>query len=136
MIDILLVEDNAIVRNTMTMLLASEKGVKVVGSAEDGNVALGLLASGLRPDIVLADLNMPGMDGIELTAEIRSRYQNMDVVILTMHDKYIFAEKAFAVGAKGYLLKNGDITKLCASITRVHLGETILDENISRRDPD
>lgn len=136
MINILLVEDNAVVRKTMAMLLASEKGVKVVGSAEDGNAALRLLASGLCPDIVLADLNMPGMDGIELTAEIRSLYQNMDVVILTMHDKYIFAEKAFAVGAKGYLLKDGDITKLCASITRVRLGETVLDERVSKRHPD
>ncbi|TCD26541.1 response regulator transcription factor [Pedobacter psychrodurus] len=136
MINILLVEDNAIVRNTMAMLLASENGVKVVGSAEDGNVALGLLANGLRPDIVLADLNMPGMDGIELTVKIRSLYSHMDIVILTMHNKYIFAEKAFGAGAKGYLLKDGDIQKLCASITRVHLGETILDENVSRRDPD
>lgn len=134
MISILIVEDNAVVRDTMAMLLAYENSLEVIGTAEDGNAALELLANGLKPDIVLADLNMPGMDGIELTGRITSVYQDMNIVILTMHDKYVFAERAFAAGAKGYLLKDGEIAKLCASIARVHSGETVLDENVSGRD--
>lgn len=132
MINVLIVEDNAVVRDSMMRLFAYQSNLAVVGGAEDGHAALALLASGLKPDIILADLNMPGMDGIELTLKITSLYKKMHVVILTMHDKYTFVERAFAAGARGFLLKDGDIDKLCESISSVFNGETILDPNLSR----
>lgn len=132
MINILLVEDNEIVRTTMAMLLGDEDGIVVTGAAEDGISALEILEKGSLPDIVLADLNMPRMDGIELTRMIGLNYVNLPVVILTMHNKVAFAEKAFAAGAKGYLLKDGDMKKLCLSITEVYNGGTVLDDQISK----
>jgi DNA-binding NarL/FixJ family response regulator len=130
MIKILLVEDNDIVRNIMNDMVVLQDDFDVVGTADNGLTALQLLQNGLHPDIVLADLNMKGMDGIELTERITAAYSNLKVIILTMHAKSAFLERALSAGAKGYLLKNGDMDELYNAIRTVHNGQTVIGADL------
>jgi DNA-binding NarL/FixJ family response regulator len=126
MIRILLVEDNAIVRGVISNILMLQNDFDIVGTAENGLVALDLLEAGLQTDIVLADLNMKGMDGIELTSKITSSYTGPKVIILTMHAKSAFLQRAMSAGARGYLLKNGDMIEVNTAIRKVHAGEVVI----------
>lgn len=108
----------------MAMLMA-ELGFKVSASAENGAEALALLDSGLEVDLVLSDLKMPVMDGIQLTTAITARYPLVKVVILTMHAKSAFLERAIQAGARGFLLKDGEIGDITDAIRRVDGGELV-----------
>ncbi|MCO5936517.1 response regulator transcription factor [Mucilaginibacter sp. RB4R14] len=132
MIKILVVEDNAIVRELLTDMVGMQDDFEVVGTAENGLAALGLIKDDLVVDIVLADLNMKGMDGIELTENVAVLYADIKVIILTMHAKGAFLKRALAVGARGYLLKNGDMDELYRAIRKVNIGEVVVgvDTNI------
>jgi DNA-binding NarL/FixJ family response regulator len=131
MINLLLVEDNHKVRQLLAGLLQAQGQFTVKGQAENGLAALDLLRSGVQADIVLADLNMAEMDGIELTEKIMADYPTLKVVILTMHAKVAFLKRALAAGARGYLLKNGDMDELYRGITQVYAGETVIGANVS-----
>lgn len=130
MIRILVVEDNKIVRSSIVMLIGQERDFLIVGEAEDGQAALELLQTGLEVDVVLSDLNMPRMNGIELTEKISAFEVNIKVIILTMHDKETFATRAFNAGARGYLLKSGDMDALCKGIVKVHSGEKVIGDGV------
>lgn len=123
MIRIIVVEDNSIVREGVIELLSYQTDMNVVGEAEDGFHALELLETGVETDIVLTDLNMAGMDGLILTERIRSAYPQIKVIILTMHLRQDFIERAFKAGAKGYVLKSGDIDDVYNGIRSVFAGE-------------
>lgn len=126
MIRLLLVEDNAVVRELVAGLLEAEDYLEVAGQAENGLTALALLHGGLQVDVVLADLNMPGMDGIQLTEKITALYPKARVIILTMHAKATFLKRAVTAGARGYLLKNGDMDELFDAIEKVNAGELVV----------
>lgn len=130
MIKILLVEDNVVVRTSMAGLIQMKDGLEITAEAEDGQAAIELLTGGLKVDLVLADVNMPRMDGIELTEKIFMFDEQLKVIILTMHDKRTFLNRAFAAGAKGYLLKNGDMDELYAAIEKVLQGETVIGSDV------
>jgi DNA-binding NarL/FixJ family response regulator len=120
-IRLLLVEDNKVVREALIRILENWDDFEVIGSASSGNECLGLLENGIIPDIILADLNMPGMDGITLTKKILSlAIPNVKVMILTMHTKQAFVQKAFDAGALGYLLKDGDFEEMYKAILMVN----------------
>jgi DNA-binding NarL/FixJ family response regulator len=121
MIKIILAEDHKIVRNGLKNLLEKEKNFQIVGEAADGTEVMDLLEKGIEADIVLTDMNMPGMDGAELTTKLRSWPQYIKVVFLTMldHEKYVV--KAFKAGANGYLLKNISSDELVFAIKHVCL---------------
>lgn len=126
MIKILVVEDNAIVRQLLTDMIGMQDDFEVAGTAENGLAALKLIKDGLQADIILADLNMKGMDGIELTENVAMLYGDLKVIILTMHAKGAFLKRALAVGARGYLLKNGDMDELYRTIRKVSTGEVVV----------
>ncbi len=119
MIKILIAEDHLIVRNGIKSLLEQEKDFQVTGEAGNGLEVLALLDSGLRPDILLTDLSMPDMDGLEVTRHVRARYPDVRVIILSMLDQEKHVFEAFEAGVKGYLLKNSSLEEMINAIRLV-----------------
>src|SRR5207302_7187351 len=111
-ISVLVVEDHAVVRSGLLAFLESEPDLDVVGEADGGLVALDLLATldseGRRPDVVVMDLQMEPLDGIESTRRIRARYDDVEVVALTSFAEEERVHAALEAGASGYLLKDAD----------------------------
>ena len=134
-IRVLLVDDHAVVRRGLVAFLDSEPDLTVVGEAEGGAQALDLLArlasGGLRPHVVLMDLAMEPLDGIETTREIRSRYSDVEVVALTSFGESERVRAALEAGASGYLLKDSDADEVSAAIRAAHRGELPLDPAIA-----
>ncbi len=131
-IRILIADDHGIVRKGIKALLATEKDMQVVGEAENGAEAVEKAAS-LSPDVVLMDLVMPEMDGIEATRRITAAQQGTKILVLTSFaadDKVFPAVKA---GALGYLLKDSTPEQLLEAIRQVHRGEPSLEPSIARK---
>jgi DNA-binding NarL/FixJ family response regulator len=133
---VLLVDDHAVVRRGLLAFLESEPDLEVVGEAEGGAQALELLArlasEGRRPHIVVMDLKMGPLDGIESTRQIRSRYSEVEVVALTSFGEEERVHAALEAGASGYLLKDSDADEVSAAIRAAHQGELPLDPAIAR----
>ncbi len=132
MINLLLVEDNHKVRELLAGLLQAQSNFTVAAKAENGLAALDLLQNGLQVDIIVADLNMHEMDGIELTEQIMSDYPKLKVIILTMHAKAAFLKRTLTAGACGYLLKNGDMQELYQAIIKVNAGEIVVGASVDQ----
>ncbi|TDQ11812.1 response regulator transcription factor [Pedobacter metabolipauper] len=126
MLEVLLAEDHNIVRNGIRMLLETDKTINIVAEATNGKEVLEHIANGKKIDIVLADINMPELDGISLIRELKLVSPKTRVVILSMHDneKYVF--QAFIEGASGYLLKNVSADELLFSLKHVNTGNKYL----------
>lgn len=101
MIKIVLVEDHTVVRNGIRSLLEKVKDYQIIGEAVNGEEVLGLLEKGATPDILLCDLNLKGMGGLELTQKLVDSGHTFKIIILTMLDKENFVVKAFNAGASG-----------------------------------
>ena len=135
-IRVLIVDDHAIVRKGLRALLVTEPGLEVVGEAENGQQAVAE-AQRLRPDVVLMDLVMPGMDGLEATRRITAEQPGVPgtprVLVLTSFaaDDKVFP--ALRAGALGYLLKDSGPEELVEAIQQVHRGESSLHPSIARR---
>jgi len=136
-IRVLIVDDHAVVRRGLSSFLSTEAEIEVVGEAADGKEALERLrildAEGRRPDVVLMDLQMEVMDGVEATREIRLRYDDVEVVVLTSFIEEERVHAALEAGASGYLLKDADVDELCAAIRAAHGGEVHLDAAVAKR---
>ncbi len=138
MIRVLLAEDQAMVLAALAALLALEPDIEVVGRARDGREALSLLDTA-RPDVVLTDIEMPGMGGLELAAEVRRRGAAARVVILTTFTRAGYLRRALDAGAAGYLLKDAPAERLADAIRRVHAGLRAVDPELAAAawgDPD
>jgi DNA-binding NarL/FixJ family response regulator len=131
-IRILIADDQALIREGLELLLGLSPGIKVVGTAADGNEAI-LMASERAPDVVLMDLRMPQCDGVEATRRIVRDHPFIRVVILTTYsdDESIFG--ALEAGAMGYLTKDAGAVEIQAAIRTVHEGEALLDPAVQRR---
>lgn len=132
MIRVLVVDDHVVVRQGIRALLATETDIEVVGEAENGRGAVAE-AEGLQPDVILMDLVMPEMDGIEAIDRITARQPEARILVLTSFaadDKVFPAIKA---GALGYLLKDSSPEDLVAAIHQVHQGESSLHPTIARK---
>ena len=129
---ILIADDHAVVRQGLRMFLEMEPDFKVVGEAENGEVAI-QLAGELRPDIVLMDLIMPVMDGIIATSRIRRQYPDVEVIALTsvLDDGSIFG--AIRAGAIGYLLKDTKADKLIYAVKSAVAGQVQLSPQVAKR---
>ena len=117
-------------------ILATEPDIEVVGDASDGREALANLAKlepDDLPDVVLMDLQMQPMGGVDATAEIRSRHEHIEVVVLTSFVEEDDVHAALAAGASGYLLKDADADELAGAIRAAHQGELHLDPAIAKR---
>jgi two-component system response regulator NreC len=128
---VLMVEDHALVRQGVKALLDEEPDITIVGEAGDGNQAL-VLAQQLRPDIVLMDLTLPGLGGIEATRQICERFPDMKVVVLSMHDSEEYVFRALQAGASGYIVKYSTSEELVLALRAVAAGSTFLSPDISR----
>lgn len=131
MIDVMLVDDHALLRAGLATLIEAEDDLRVVASAADGHEALDLLER-CRPDVVLMDLSMPGMDGVTATRRIIERYPAVQVLALTSFTDRDRVLAALDAGAVGYLLKDSDPADLVRGIHAVVRGESPLDARVTR----
>lgn len=123
---ILLCDDQAVIRDGLEMLLQLEKDFQVVGSAQDGFEAMEL-AEQKFPDLILMDLKMPGMNGIEATREIRKKHPNIKILVLTTYDDDEWVFDAIRAGASGYLLKDTPRQKIIEAIRGTVEGKSFVD---------
>ena len=125
MIRVLIADDHTVLRHGLRLILNQAEGLTVVGEAADGEEAV-TLALALQPDVVLMDVNMPGVDGIEATRRLRTARPEMKVLMLTISKRDKDLLGAVKAGAKGYLLKSAEAGEVIDSIRRVAAGEAIL----------
>ena len=123
MIRVLLVDDQKSVREALKISLKSETDIEVVGTADDGITAIGQVEA-LQPDIVIMNVEMPGLDGADTTKQIAERFPNTKVLIFTSYDSDEYITKSFAMGAKGYLLKSLETKDVAGAVRNIHKGYT------------
>jgi DNA-binding NarL/FixJ family response regulator len=136
-IRVVVVDDHAVVRRGLWAFLESEPDLEVVGAAEGGVQALDLLeeleSQGRLPDVVVMDLQMRPMDGIESTRRIRGRHESLEVVVLTSYADDELVRGALEAGASGYVLKDADADEVAGAVRAAHRGELQLDPAVARR---
>jgi DNA-binding NarL/FixJ family response regulator len=128
---ILLADDHTIFRAGIRALLENEPDIVVVGEAEDGRTAVKLVCQD-KPDVVLMDIAMPLLNGLEATRQVKNDYPQTKVLILTMHDNEEYIRQALVNGAMGYILKDASAHELLDAIHAVHRGEAVLSPAITR----
>lgn len=131
-ITILIAEDHTIVREGLRALLGSERDIKIIGETADGRSAV-KLAKKLRPDVIVMDIVMPLMNGIEATRQILSALPDTKIIILSAHSDDAYVAQFIALGAKGYLIKQSGAHMLAEAIRGVYQGKTCLSPTVSRR---
>lgn len=130
-IRVLLADDHSLVRRGFRRLLDDENGIQVVGEACDGSQAVDM-ARTLRPDVIIMDMAMPGLNGTQATIEILKFLPGCGVVILSMYEEANYVRNAMRAGARGYLLKNASEVDLAAAIRNVARGRKVVDEKLQR----
>jgi DNA-binding NarL/FixJ family response regulator len=131
-IRVLLVDDQALMRMGFALVLDAEDDLEVVGEAGDGATALAQVRA-LRPDVVLMDVRMPGMNGIEATERLTAEHPEVRVLVLTTFDLDEYAFAALRAGASGFLLKDAEPAALVAAIRTVASGEAVVAPRVTRR---
>jgi DNA-binding NarL/FixJ family response regulator len=131
-IRILLADDHAIIRSGVAQILNDEPGMSVVAQAGDGAEAVELYALH-RPDVALLDLRMPRLDGVQAVGQIRERFTDAVIVILTTYDTDNDIERALRAGAKAYLVKDVSAQDLVACVHAVHAGRTWVSPDVAAK---
>lgn len=129
---ILLADDHQIILDGLRDIIESATEFKIAGTAANGREAISALVA-TQPDLLLMDLNMPGMDGLEALTEIRRRFPRLKVVILTMYDSVELAKQVLSLGANGYLLKEHGKDELLTALRQVAAGGQYISEKIRRQ---
>ena len=124
-IRVLLAEDHTIVRKGLRSLLEDEDAIEVIGEAQDGREAVGK-AGQLLPDVVLMDIAMPGLNGLEATRQIKKLFPQVGVLILTMHTTEEYILQVLQAGASGYVVKQAAPAELVLAIQAVYRGDSFL----------
>jgi NarL family two-component system response regulator LiaR len=127
---IIVCDDQAIVRDGLVMLIKLEKDVQVIGTAQDGAEVMELLEKE-RPDLILMDLKMPVMNGVEATRRIKTKYPEVKILVLTTYDDDQWVFDAIQAGASGYLLKDTPREKLIEAVRGTITGKSYLDPAIT-----
>jgi len=127
-IRIFLVDDHQVVREGLQHMLKQEEDMEVIGQSADGFEALSQVEM-LSPNIILMDIKMPGVDGVELTRQLKEKQPACNVIMLTLYDEYL--AEAMEAGAAGYLLKDAKRAELTQAIRQVHRGEVVISESIT-----
>lgn len=130
-IRILIADDHTLFRSGIAALLEDEQDMVVVGEAEDGREAV-RLAGQLKPNVVLMDIAMPLLNGLEATRQIKREHPEINVLILTMYDHEEYFRETLEVGASGYIIKRAAATELVSAIRAVYNGEAVLSPAITR----
>ncbi len=131
-ITVLIADDHTILRRGLVSLLSLNKSIEVIGEAEDGRSAVEM-ALRLEPDVVLMDLSMPVLNGLEATDQLKRESPGMKVLILSAHDNDEYVAQVVRSGANGYVLKNTSPEELYAAIRTVHSGHTFFSPSLSGR---
>jgi DNA-binding NarL/FixJ family response regulator len=127
--DVLIVDDHPIVRQGLRQLINREEDLNVCGEASDVKEARDVLKS-LNPDVVILDLSLKDSDGLELLKDIRGRDQKLPVLVLSMHDEAIYAERLLGAGANGYIMKQAAADQLLTAVRRVLTGGVYVSEAV------
>jgi len=115
---VFVVDDHPIVRQGLALLINRESDLTVCGEAEDAQTAVQAVATA-KPDILVVDISLNGPDGLDLLKDIRMRYPDLPVLILSMHDESIYAERALRAGAQGYIMKQEATEKVMVALRRI-----------------
>jgi len=130
-IRILIADDHTLLRNGICALLADEQDMMIVGEADDGREAV-RLAGQLKPNVVLMDIAMPLLNGLEATRQIKHEHPEINILVLTMYDHEEYFREMLEAGASGYIIKRAAATELVSAIRSVYNGEAILSPAITR----
>lgn len=129
---VVLVDDQTLIRQGIRMLLSTEPGIEVIGEAASGSEAL-VIVEKLRPEVVLMDVRMPGMDGVAATREITARNPEIGVIILTTFDDEEYIFEGLRAGARGYLLKDISSEEMAEAVRVVARGGALIQPSITRK---
>ena len=129
---VFVVDDHPIVRQGLALLINREADLTVCGEAEDAQSAVQAVAAS-NPDIMVVDISLNGPDGLDLLKDIRTRYPELPVLILSMHDESIYAERALRAGAQGYIMKQEATEKVLVALRRILSREIYVSEHIANR---
>ncbi|PYE50607.1 response regulator transcription factor [Paenibacillus barcinonensis] len=132
-IQVLLVDDDYFIRESLKVVLGLDTSIHITGTASNGKEALDLLASGTSADVVLMDIRMPECDGVEGTRLIKSRFPDVQVLMLTTFDDDEYIIQALQNGASGYLLKNVPPARIIQGIAAVYRGDMLIHPDIARK---
>lgn len=131
-IRVMLVDDHAVVRTGFSALLRNQGGIDVVAEADSGEAALKVYA-GCEPDIMILDMTLPGISGLEVLRRLLARYPNARVLIFSMHEDIAFVEQALQAGARGYLGKSSRPDVLVDAVRQIAGGSVYIDPDIAQR---
>lgn len=131
-INVVLVDDHAIVRTGFRMLIENSNDIRVIAELDSGE-AINQKVLELRPDVIVMDLSMPGMGGLEAIRRIKAKNTAFKILVFTMHDSTAFVEQALEAGAKGYITKNNAPKVLLEAIRKISGGGTYIDEKLADR---
>jgi len=129
---ILVVDDHPIVRQGLSLLIDREPDLAVCGEAEEATGAMHLLASA-RPDVLIVDISLNGPDGLDLLKNIRITHPTLPVLILSMHEESIYAERALRAGANGYIMKQEATEKVLVAVRRILSGEMYVSDRVANK---
>ncbi|MEM9389724.1 MAG: response regulator transcription factor, partial [Bacteroidota bacterium] len=129
-IKVVLADDHSVVRTGIKMLIGSDENIEIVGEASSGTEALTMIKNS-RPDILITDISMPGMTGIELTEIIKNKYRGTKVLVLSTYSDEEYILSAFEAGASGYLPKDTDEDQFLAAIKTVSEGDVYYTKDVS-----
>ena len=132
MISVLLTDDHELVRTGIRRLLEDSKQVKIVGEANCGEDSL-QLAQSLKPDVILMDVNMPGIGGVEACRRILQRNPKQKIIVLTVHNEQTFPKRLLEIGAKGYLTKECGVDEMIKAIKQVNSGGSYIASSIAQQ---
>ena len=131
-IRVALVDDHSLVRDGIKALLAVMSPLEMVGEAENGVAAIEMVGR-CQPDLLLVDISLPDMNGLELTRVLRSQYPSLKVLVLSMYDNYEYVSESVRSGASGYVLKNAPSREIIAAIEAISSGGTFYSAEIAQR---
>lgn len=131
-IRVVIADDHPVVRTGLRLMLGMEERIELVGEAADGVAALHLVSS-LQPDVVLMDLRMPGMDGLEAIQRIRTEWPQVAIIVLTTYDEDDLMLRSLQAGVRGYLLKESGLDTLLQAIQNAARGEMVLQPEMMKR---
>ncbi len=124
---ILIVDDHPILRRGLSFLIDQENNFSVCAEADDAQKAMKAIKA-LTPDMIIVDISLPGLDGIELIKKIKHNYGNIPILVLSMHDEAVFAERALRAGARGYLMKQEAVDNIIIAMKHILAGEIFVSK--------
>lgn len=131
-ISVMIVEDHTVVREGLSLMIGLEADMEVIGEVADGRKAIAL-ATELKPDVVLMDIAMPELNGLEATRQLIHSMPGIRIIILTAHSDDVYVSRAVDLGAKGFLLKQDSTRDVYRAIRQVHLGNIFYSSSIAKR---